>query len=213
MKNRMNNFIVVLFLALVVAGCTSAPSRFYTLNSTATGNGSTNASLSVIVGPVSIPAEVDRPQFTVQVAPNRVAVDEFNRWAAPLSDNIARAVAGDLSVLLGTPRVAAIPAANFNSAYRVTINVQRFETLPGKSVLVDAVWVVRPPVIGGMAQSGRTLANESVSDDSYDALARRAQPRSCESEQRHRRCDPSTGELKLDLQKWFFGIILIGFNT
>jgi uncharacterized protein len=173
MKNRMKHLIVVLFLVVVAAGCSSAPSRFYTLNSTATGDGSTNAAnsdLAVIVGPISIPAEVDRPQFTVRVAPNRVAVDEFNRWAAPLSDNIARVVAGNLTVLLGTPRVAALAAANFNSAYRVTISVQRFESVPGKSVLVDAVWVVHSPS-GGTAQSGRTVASESVSSDDFDALA------------------------------------------
>jgi uncharacterized lipoprotein YmbA len=170
MKNRMNNFIVAIFLTVAIAGCTSASSRFYTLNSTATGDGATNSNVAVIVGPVSIPAEVDRPQFTVQVSPNRVAVDEFNRWAAPLSDNIARAVAGDLAVLLGTPRVAAIPAANFAAAYRVTISIQRFETVPGKSVLVDAVWAVHPPA-GEATQSGRTLATEPVPDESYDALA------------------------------------------
>jgi uncharacterized lipoprotein YmbA len=170
MKNRMKNLSVALFLAAFAAGCTSAPSRFYTLNSTATGDGAANSNVAVIVGPVSIPAQVDRPQFTVQVAPNRAAVDEFNRWAAPLSDNIARVVAGNLSVLLGTPHVAALSAANFNSAYRVTISVQRFETVPGKSVLVDAVWVVRPPS-GGAAQSGRTVASEPVSEESYDALA------------------------------------------
>jgi uncharacterized lipoprotein YmbA len=170
MKNRMKNSSIVLFLAVVAAGCTSAPSRFYTLNSTATGDGATNGNVAVIVGPVSIPAEVDRPQFTVQVSPNRVAVDEFNRWAAPLSDNIARAVAGNLTVLLGTPNVAALPAANFNSTYRVTINIQRFETVPGKSVLIDAVWVVRPPS-GGIPKSGRTLASETVSNNDFDALA------------------------------------------
>jgi uncharacterized protein len=170
MKNRINNFTVVLILAVVAAGCSSAPSRFYTLNSTATGDGTATSNVAVIVGPVSIPGEVDRPQFTVQVAPNRVVVDEFNRWAAPLSENIARVVAGDLSVLLGTPRVAAMPAANFAADYRVTINIQRFETVPGKSVLIDAVWVVRPPS-GGTAQSGRTIASEPVSDESYDALA------------------------------------------
>jgi uncharacterized lipoprotein YmbA len=170
MKNQINNSIVVLFLAVVAAGCTSAPSRFYTLSSTATGDRAGNTNVAVIVGPVSIPAEVDRPQFTVQVSPNRVAVDEFNRWAAPLSDNIARAVAGNLTVLLGTPNVAALPAANFNSTYRVTINIQRFETVPGKSVLVDAVWVVRLPS-GGIPQSGRTVASETVSSDDFDALA------------------------------------------
>jgi hypothetical protein len=42
---------------------------------------------------------VDQPEFVVQVAPNRVDVDEFNRWDAPLNDGIARAVAGDLIYL------------------------------------------------------------------------------------------------------------------
>jgi uncharacterized lipoprotein YmbA len=170
MKNRIINLSAVLFLAVIAAGCSSAPSRFYTLNSTATVDGAANSNVAVIVGPVSIPAEVDRPQFTVQVAPNRVAVDEFNRWAAPLNDNIARVVAGNLAMLLGTPRVATVPGADFNSAYRVTISVQRFESVPGKSVLVDAVWVVRPPSVGA-AQSGRTVASEPVSGDSFDAIA------------------------------------------
>ena len=68
----------------------------------------------------------------MQVAPNRVTVDEFNRWAAPLDESIARTVAGDLAVLLGTPRVATGPLANFEPAYRVTIDVQRFDSIPGR---------------------------------------------------------------------------------
>jgi uncharacterized lipoprotein YmbA len=79
-------------------------------------------------------------------------------------------VAGDLSALLGTARVAAMPAANFTADYQVTVNIERFETVPGKSVLVDAIWVVRPPS-HGTAQTGRTVATEPVPDDSYDALA------------------------------------------
>ena len=101
----------VLSLALVAAagaGCrASAPARFYTLDSTATAEGAPPASYAVAVGPVSVPPMVDRPQFVVQVAPNRIALEEFNRWAAPLDDNIARAVAGNLAILLGTPRVDA----------------------------------------------------------------------------------------------------------
>ena len=89
------------------------------------------STLAVMVGPVSVPAAVDRPEFVVQTAPNRVDVDEFNRWAAPLNDNIAQAVAGDLVRLLGTQNVAAAPIANFDPAYRVTIDVQRFESVAG----------------------------------------------------------------------------------
>jgi len=163
----------MLSLALVPVAATScgrsAMSRFYTLRSTAAADGSPAASYAVVVGPVSIPASVDRPEFVVQVAPNRVAVDEFNRWAAPLDDSIARAVAGDLEVLLGTPRVATAPATNFDPAYRVTIDVQRFESVAGQGVLVDAVWAVRGPK--GRLRSGRTVARETVQDKSFDGLA------------------------------------------
>src|SRR5262245_33801165 len=115
-------------VAALLAGCASAPSRFYTLNATAKADGAPAAPFSVAVGPVTVPAMVDRPQFTVQVGPNRVLVAEFDRWAAPLNDNIANAVAGNLAVLLGSPHVATGQLTGFNPAYRVTINVQRFDS-------------------------------------------------------------------------------------
>ena len=74
----------------------------------------------------------------VQVAANRVDVDEFNRWAAPLNDSIARAVAGDLAAQLGTPDVATAPMANFAPDYAVTIDVQRFESYRGQAAEIDA---------------------------------------------------------------------------
>jgi uncharacterized lipoprotein YmbA len=112
---------------------------------------------------------VDRPQFVVQAAPNRVAVDEFNRWDAPLSDSIARAVAGDLSVILATPNVATAPLADFNPAYVVTISVQRFESVDGQEALVDAVWFVRSA--NGKTLSGRTVAREVPQGEGFEALA------------------------------------------
>jgi uncharacterized protein len=161
----------MLSLALIATACgTTAPSHFYTLDSTAAPEGAPAADYAVAVGPVSIPSAVDRPQFVVQVGPNRVVIDEFNRWAAPLNDGIARAVAGDLAVLLGTPRVALTPLANFDPAYRVTLDVQRFESTLGKSVLVEVVWAVHPTA-GGATRSGRTVAQEPVQGSGYEALA------------------------------------------
>ena len=162
-----------LFLASVIAlaaGCASAPSKFYTLTATAAGDGASAASYAVVVGSVTVPAEVDRPQFTVTVAPNRVAIDEFNRWAEPLNDGIARAVAADLGTLLGTPRVTAATLANFTPDYRVTIDIQKFASLPGQSAQLDAVWVVHQ-MAGNVTLSGRTTAIEPVNGNSFDALA------------------------------------------
>ena len=170
MAGRIAQLLSIALVAAATAGCSaSAPARFYTLDSTATADGVPAARYAVVVGPVSVPAAVDRPQFVVQVAPNRVDIDEFNRWAAPLNDSIARAVAGDLAVLLGTSDVAVAPLANFNPAYRVTIDVQRFESVQGESVVVEAVWAVRKT--DGDARSGRTVAREAVQGKGFDALA------------------------------------------
>jgi uncharacterized lipoprotein YmbA len=173
-KQLIHLFLIV-FIAAAMAGCASAPSQFYTLNSTATGDGTATAHYAVVVGPVSVPAVVDRPQFTVQVATNRVMVDEFNRWAGPLNENIAQAMAGDLAALLGTPLVTTKPLANFDPAFRVTIDIQRFESVRGPApgnatVVVEAVWVVRR-VAGGPPRSGHTIASESAQGDGFDALA------------------------------------------
>ena len=158
-------------VALVAGACGTSPrSRFYTLDATATPDGTPAASYAVVVGPVSVPASVDQPQFVLRVAPNRVAVDEVNRWAAPLGDSIARVLAGNLATLLGTPRVATAPLANLDAVYRVTIDVQRFESTPGESALVDAVWVVRRST-GGASRAGRTVAREAVQSAGFDALA------------------------------------------
>jgi uncharacterized lipoprotein YmbA len=162
--------ILFALAAALLAGCATAPSRFYSLTSTASADGAPATPCSVLVGPVTVPAAVDRSEIVAQVAPNRVDVDEFNRWAGPLDEAIARVVAGDLAVLLATPEVASAPLANFRPDYRVTINVQRFESIPGQSVLVDAVWAVRSTT-GGATRSGRTTAHEAVQGETYDALA------------------------------------------
>jgi uncharacterized protein len=170
MAARLANLILIALVAAAAAGCASAPVRFYSLDSTATPDGAAPVNYPIMVGPVSVPAAVDRPEFVVQSAPNRVDVDEFNRWDAPLNDAVAQVVAGDLVKLLGTPNVAAAPMANFEPAYRVTIDVQRFDSVPRQSALVEAVWTVHRTA-GGETRSGRTIASEPVQGSGFDALA------------------------------------------
>jgi uncharacterized protein len=157
-------------MAATAVACTTATSRFYTLDSTAQTDGAPPVRQAIAVGPVSIPPSVDRPQLVVQVAPNQVTVDEFNRWAAPLDDGVARAVAGNLAVLLGTTEVGVAPVTGFVPTQRVTIDVQRFDSIPGDSVLVEALWAVRPAA-GGDVRSGRTVAREAVEGKTIDAVA------------------------------------------
>jgi uncharacterized lipoprotein YmbA len=170
MTGRIAKLISIALIVVTATGCSTSPSRFYSLDSTATADGTPATSATVMVGPVTIPASVDQPEFVVQVAPNRVEVDEFNRWVSPLGDGIARTVAGDLVVLLGTPEVASAQLANFTPDYRVTIDVQRFESVRGQAATLEAVWTVRKTAGGGV-RSGRTVAREPVQGQSFDALA------------------------------------------
>jgi hypothetical protein len=169
MPRRLADLAATFLAAALVSGCSSAPSHFYLLNATATADGGTAVRYAVAVGPVSIPASVDQPQIVLQAGPNRVVPDEFSRWAAPLQNEIGRVVAADLAALLGTPRVTSVPLARFDAAYRVAIDVQRFESTPGESAVVEAVWVVAPAA-GGAVRSGHTLAREPAGDGSVDAL-------------------------------------------
>ena len=165
------HLLAIALLAISTIGCSaSAPARFYSLDSTATPDGPPLTRLAVIVGPVTVPAAVDQPQFVVQVAQNRVEVDEFNRWVAPLNDSIARAVAGDLASQLGTADVVTAPLASFDPTYSVSIDVVRFESIRGQAAVVEAVWAVHRTT-GGAARTGHTLAREAVQGDGFDALA------------------------------------------
>jgi uncharacterized protein len=170
MPGRLAYLFSMALLAAAVVGCSTAPSRFYTLHSTAVADGGAPAGYGILVGPVSVPASVDRPELVLQVAPNQVELQEFDRWAGSLGDSIARAVAGDLAALLGTPDVAVAPLANFKAAYRVTIDVQRFDSMPRQSVFLEAVWAVHPTG-GGETRSGRSVVREAVQGDGFDALA------------------------------------------
>ncbi|HET7318104.1 MAG TPA: PqiC family protein [Nitrospirota bacterium] len=162
----------VLFLApvFVWAGCASPRSNFYSLGSTAKPVAA-SAGYSVAVGPVTVPAEVDRPQMVVRVGPNEVVVEEFHRWASSLPDAIARAVAGNLSAALGTPYVSVYPEPTSAGArYRVVIDVMGFDSAPGESASLDAVWAVRS-ARDGTSRAGRTLAREAPQEKGYPALA------------------------------------------
>lgn len=156
-------------VAAFAAGCATTPSHFYTLTPTASAT-APPSELSVVVGPVSIPAGVDQPQIVVSAAPNQVWPDEFNRWASPLQSNISSVVTANLVAMLGTPRVSQFQQGlNAAADYRVAIEVQGFESAPGEAATLNAVWNVRRTK-DGKAQLGRTTVREPSLEKGYDAL-------------------------------------------
>ncbi|OPY90271.1 MAG: hypothetical protein A4E72_00751 [Syntrophus sp. PtaU1.Bin208] len=155
-------------LALFLASCASTrPPQFYTLTPSLMGTGATSASLSISVGPVSIPADVDRPQIVVRTGQNQVLLAEFDRWALPLKSDIARVIAENLATMLGTPQVSVFPQSSAaESTYRVGVDVLRFESELGKGAALDVLWTVNSRKTG-QTRSHRTTMTEPAPGEGY----------------------------------------------
>jgi uncharacterized lipoprotein YmbA len=157
---------------LMLTGCGSPlQERFYTLRS----NGSpvpaaSDLSYRVAVGPVTVPAVVDRPQIVLRVGANRVTLQEQSRWAEPLKESIPRVIAINLAVLLGDAQVATDSQGAADAAeYRVVLDIQRFESVLGEAATLEVLWTVIV-VKGGAATAGRFLLREPAGGPDDDAI-------------------------------------------
>jgi hypothetical protein len=161
----MMRFLVVLVLVLSACGTTGGKERFFTLNAPEPPAAADGAP-SVAVVSVTVPDLVDRPQVVVRAGPNQVGMSEQARWAEPLRGAIARVVTANLAVAMNG-KVA--PQRGADPDYRVTLDLQRFESTLGDGVLIDAVWSVTPK--SGERRVGRTVAREKARGPDYDGLA------------------------------------------
>jgi uncharacterized lipoprotein YmbA len=160
-------------LVLMLAGCGSPPrDHFYVLSPSGTPKPAASSQpYRVAVGPVTVPAAVDRPQIVLTVGANRVTLQEQSRWAEPLKDSIPRVVAGNLALLLGDAQVAADPqSATAGADCRVVLDVQLFDSALGQAATLEVLWTVTV-ISSGAASSGRFVIREPAGGTDFDALA------------------------------------------
>jgi uncharacterized lipoprotein YmbA len=98
--------------------------------------------LALSLGPVTLPAYLDRPQMVVDIGGQERRVDELTRWAEPLDRGLARVLAIDLAQLLGTEQLSLFPPHPPSPPdHRVELDVVRFEiVLPDSAAVLDARW-------------------------------------------------------------------------
>jgi uncharacterized lipoprotein YmbA len=158
-------------LGAALSACSSPPARFYTLTpDTVTAGRSlpANPPLLIQVPAVNVPEQVARSQFVVQKSVAQVDVLEQERWASPPADEIRRALSAALTARLGTIDVAGSAAPPGVPVYRVSVDVQRFESWPGEQTVLDAVWSVRA-LPGQAVMTCRSVFAEPVKPG-FDAL-------------------------------------------
>jgi len=151
-------------LPLLAAGCLSPrpdPSIFLVLTPAAAAEGSVSADvlhpdMLLGVGPVTLPAYLDRPQLVTRLEATELAIDPFARWSAPLEVLFAQAVADHLAAILGPRGVVVHPwASRDRPTHSVRIVVQQFEPVAPDHALLRVRWHVAGPP-GAPAGAGRT---------------------------------------------------------
>ncbi|RQY67706.1 PqiC family protein [Burkholderia stagnalis] len=179
MTTRVNGFAsgaAAVFATLALAACSSPPARFYTLSpadaARAVRTTPANPPFLIEVPAVGVPEQVAKSQLVVQKDSAQVDVLELERWASPPADEIRRALSDDLAAQLDTIDVVNSAYPPGTPVYRVSVNVQRFESWPGKRAAIDAVWSVR--AVGTQTvMTCRTSVAEPVGSG-YDAIATQA---------------------------------------
>jgi uncharacterized protein len=137
-------------LSCATLGPKPDPSRFFTLTpipqaeqvpaKIASGSGQ----ISLGLGPIKFPGYLDREELVSRVSQNRFAIAENDRWAESLADNFTRVLAQNLAALLRNDRITLYPwPSNRRPAYRVEIEVLRFETDASRNAQLLALWSVR----------------------------------------------------------------------
>ncbi|CAN7216897.1 PqiC family protein [Rhizobacter sp. LjRoot28] len=135
--------------ACLMAACSSTqPARFHSLAAlpAAAPAASSPAAATpwvVDLGPVTVPAGVDQPQWVVRLPDGSLRVLEQERWVAPLRDELRGALLEALRQRTGAIDARTVPAPA-TSPVRVRLDVQRFETLAGQGAWLEAGWSMAP---------------------------------------------------------------------
>ncbi len=160
---------------LLLAACSSSPTtNYYALAPVSPTNQPAacrvNGAAPFKFDSVTIPGSIDRLQFVRSAGPNRLNVAEFDRWAAPLDDQIRRVLSDDLAQRLPAGRVIAPQAASGSEAPRlIAVDVDRFDADLAGHIVLAADWSL---VNGKQVTTRKTERIEADADaTAYDSDA------------------------------------------
>lgn len=167
--------------AAALAGCASPPDRYYTLTAVGIDTPASlrpaGAPLVIELAPLALPERLARPQMLVRQAGDapsaEVGVLEQHRWASSFENELRDALASGVAARLG-----AIDATRSGGqtggqpAWRVAVQVQRFDAVENAKVDVALSWSIRrsdAPVAAVVSTSAATSPMTVVPTTPADA--------------------------------------------
>jgi uncharacterized lipoprotein YmbA len=165
----------LMLLAACVTG-TSAPSRFYVLYPLAATEAGPQLApaercLAIGIGPVELPAYLDRPQIVTRLSNNELKLAEFDQWAEPLKDNLIRVLAENISSLVCTEPITIFPWKSYTPIdYQVAVEVIQLDGELGGKTSMTARWSILEGEDKKPLWMKRSSYSESVDGSGYAAF-------------------------------------------
>ena len=170
--NRLTYYPITLLL-LSLSACSHTPMQFYMLNAESSVANETTAPVlpqtAVLgLGPIHLPTYLDRPQLVTAISAHQYNLDEHNRWAERLDDNIARTLTQSLSNQLGIQQIVHYPwAARQLIDYQLSVDIlELHQTATGQSHLA-LQWQIKK---AEQASIGRRFECSEASSDDAEAI-------------------------------------------
>jgi uncharacterized protein len=170
--SRRHLLAVVVALALV-GGCTlfaprPDPSRFFTLTPLPEppAGAAVLAGRALGIGPIELPAYLDRPELVMRVGPNEVRSATSDYWAGSLTKQLETTLSQNLQALLGPASVETYPwYSRSRPGVIVEVDFLQFEPASDGQAHLRAGWRVKagdPPTL--VASSEANLARPTNPD-------------------------------------------------
>jgi hypothetical protein len=136
--------IVVALVGATMTGCGhSPPIHYVTLNAVPVDGPRVTAEIQPVqLTAVHIPAELDRPEVVTQLSPNRLAVDDTDRWGAPLAQMMRRTLAQDLMTRLPAGSFVLPDAPAPSGTRTLVVTVLDSEADANGTLTLQAAWTL-----------------------------------------------------------------------
>lgn len=137
---------LALLVGLVPAACfgpRADPSTFFQLSPVPAPAPESSVAVSIGLGPITVPAYLDRLQIVTRLSANQLDVSETERWAEPLPESVLRTLQEDLAALLPGASFVRYPwYASAAPDYAVSVELRRFEGDGVGTVVLEATWTL-----------------------------------------------------------------------
>ena len=172
--------VAILICWLALAGCLGGPSaqtNFYMLSPLSPSQAGTAAAtaegrIRIGLATVVVPEYLNRNEIVINLDNTVYRLAEFNQWAEPMSNNLTRVLAENLTNLLRGDLIDVFLASDSSipTDYRLEVDVLRLDgNLGGQAVLISQ-WALLAAEEDELILMRRSKYQESAADNTYKEL-------------------------------------------